>query len=219
MSARVNLLPREIAERARTRRTASWTVGAVAVFAALLGLLYLAKLGDVNAAREVRDATQQVVTERQAELASLEEFAELDRQVTARNQLLSAAMATEVSWARIFNDLALTFPGSGSLLSLQAAVEGAEVAGETGAAPADPNSKSIASVSFEGYSVERFAPGVERVLLKFGDVSMFFNSYLSAANDDDENRRGTTRFVGEFQLNKDARTGRYADGLPPEVGQ
>ena len=219
MSARVNLLPREIAERARTRRTASWTVGAVAVFAALLGLLYLAKLGDVNAAREERDATQALVDERQAELAGLQEFAELDRQVTARNELLSAAMATEISWARVFNDLALTFPGSSSLLTLKAAVEGADETGEAGAGTVDPNSRSIASLTFEGYSVEQFAPGVERVLLKFSDVGMFFNSFLSTATTEDRNGTLITRFVGEFQLNKDARTGRYAEGLPPEVGQ
>ena len=219
MSARVNLLPREIEERARARRTASWTVGAVAVFTALLGLLYLAKLGDVNAAREDRDAAQQQVTERQAELASLEEFAELDRQVTARNQLLSAAMATEISWARVFNDLALTFPGSSSLLTLQGAVEGADESGDTGAGAVNPNSKSIANVSFEGYSVEQFAPGVERVLLKFSDVGMFFNAFLSTATTEPRNDTLITRFAGQFQLNKDARTGRYADGLPPEVGR
>ena len=218
MSARVNLLPREIEERARTRRAASWTVGAVAAFAALLGVLYLAKLGDVNQAEADRDAAQAEVTEREAELASLEEFAELDRQVTARNELLSAAMATEISFARVFNDLALTFPGSSSLLTLNATVEGADQTGDTGQ-DVDPNSKSIASVTFEGYSVERFAPGVERVLLKFSDVGMFFNAYLDTAAEEDRNETAVTRFNGEFQLTEDARTGRYAEGLPPEVGQ
>lgn len=218
MSARVNLLPREIEERARTRRTASWTVGAVAVFAALLGLLYLAKLGAVNGARNERDEAQARVTERQAELASLEEFAELDRQVTARNQLLSAAMATQISFARVFNDLALTFPGSSSLLTLNAVTETADETGDTGQT-VDPNSESIASVTFEGYSVEQYAPGVERVLLKFADVGMFFNSYLSTAEEVLRNRTEVTRFTGEFQLTEEVRTGRYADGLPPEVGQ
>lgn len=131
MSARVNLLPREIEQRARARRTASYTVAAVAVFAALLGLIYLGKLGDLNDARSDRDAAQETVDERRAELASLEEFAQLDREVKARNALLSAAMATEISWARVLNDLALTFPPSSSMLSLEAAAEGAAESGLT----------------------------------------------------------------------------------------
>lgn len=217
MSARVNLLPREIEQRARARRTASYTVAAVAVFAALLGLIYLGKLGNLNDARSDRDAAQETVDERRAELASLEEFAQLDREVKARNALLSAAMATEISWARVLNDLALTFPPSSSMLTLEAAAEGAAEAGLTDGAAPNPNSRSIGSLAYQGYSVEEFAPGVERVLLKFADVDMFFNPYLAEATEDEQTRPGTVTFLGSLQLNQNARTKRYADGLPPEV--
>jgi Tfp pilus assembly protein PilN len=219
MSARVNLLPREIEQRARARRTASWTVAGVAVFAALLLLLYLGKLNALNGARQERDSTQVAVDDRQAELASLEEFARLDREVKARNALLSAAMATEISWARVLNDLALTFPPSSSLLGLNAAAEGAAEAGISGDAAANPNSRAIASMNFEGYSVEQFAPGVERVLIKFSDVDMFFNAYLAEATENEAERPGTVTFTGSLQLNDGARTNRYAQGLPPEVGR
>lgn len=219
MSARVNLLPREIEQRAHARRTAGWTVGGVAVFAALLLLLYVGKLSALDDARENRDAAQAAVEDRQATLAKLEKYAQLDREVTARNQLLSAAMATEISWARVLNDLALTFPASSSLLTMSATTEGAAESGLTGAGAQDPNSQSIASVSFDGYSVERYAPGVERVLLKFSDVGMFFNAYLSQAAEEKRAETGVITFDGTFQLNEEARTGRYVNGLPPEAGQ
>ncbi len=219
MSARVNLLPREIEQRARARRTASWTVAGVALFAALLGLIYLGKLGALNDARNDRDAAEAAVAERRATLAGLQEFAQLDREVKARNQLLSSALATEISWARVLNDLALTFPASSSLLTLEATAEGAAEAGLTAGAAPDPNSKSIGDVTFTGYSVERYAPGVERVLIKFGDVGMFFNSYLSQAAEDERGQTGVTTFNGSLQLNEEARTGRYDQGLPPEVGR
>lgn len=219
MSVRVNLLPKEIEERAKARRVTSWAIGAVAAYAALLGLLYIAKLGDLNAARSDRDDAQATVATLQAELASLQEFAELDAQFTARNELLSAAMATEISWARVLNDLSLTFPPSSSLLSLTAAAEGAGATGADGTAPADPNSDAVGSVTFEGYSVERFAPGVERVLLKFDEVETFYNSYLSAAQETPRGETDVTGFSGTMQLNDEAYTGRYADGLPPEVGR
>lgn len=217
MSARVNLLPREIAERARVRRSASWTIAGVAVFAALLGLLYLGKLGQVNAAEDERDEAQATVTQLQAELATLQEFAELDRKVKARNQLLSAAMATEISWARTLNDLALTFPASSSLTELNAAMAGAADAG--GVADESVSAEAIASLRFAGYSVERFAPGVERVLLKFSDVGMFFNSYLAQAATELRGETLVTGFDGSTELSEQARTNRYAEGLPPEVGQ
>ena len=219
MSARVNLLPKEIEQRARERRATSWTIGAVAAYAALLGLVYIAKLGDLNDARSDRDNAQAAVAEAQAELAALQEFAELDEQMTARNQLLSAAMATEISWARVLNDLSLTFPPSSSLLTFSGASAGAGATGATAAAPANPNSESVASVTFEGYSVERFAPGVERVLVKFDEVTTFFNAYLSEAAETPRGDTEVTGFSGTMQLNDDAYTGRYADGLPPEVGR
>ena len=219
MTARVNLLPREIEEKAKARRATSWAIGAVAAYAAILGLLYIAKLGDLGAARDERDAAQEVVDQREADLASLQEFAELDRQLTARNDLLAASMATEISWARVMNDLALTFPPSSSLLTLAATTENAEEAGIDGGAPADPNSESVAALVFDGYSVERFAPGVERVLVKFDEIEAFFNVYLAQANEVQRGETEVTSFGGTAQLNDNAYTNRYAEGLPPEVGQ
>jgi Tfp pilus assembly protein PilN len=217
VSARVNLLPREIEERARTRRSASWTIAGVALFAAVLGVVYLGKLGAVNGAREEREAAQGRVTELEAELATLQEFADLDREVKARNELLAAAMATEISWARTLNDLALTFPASSSLTELAAAAVGASA--DSAAADTDVTAAAIASLSFTGYSVERYAPGVERVLLKFSDVGMFFNAYLAQAATELRGETLVTGFNGSLELSEDARTGRYAEGLPPEVGQ
>lgn len=219
MSARVNLLPREIEERARARKTTAWTIGAVAAYAALLGLVYIAKLGDLNAARSDRDNAEATVASLEAELASLQEFADLDRQLTARNNLLSASMATEISWARVMNDLSLTFPPSSSLLQLAGEAAGATQAGVAGTTQPNPNSDSVATVTFNGYSVERFAPGVERVLVKFDEVETFFNPYLSEAIEAPRGDTEVTTFAGSLQLTDDAYTGRYADGLPPEVGR
>lgn len=219
MSARVNLLPREIEERARARKTTAWTIGAVAAYAALLGLVYIAKLGDLNAARDDRDNAEATVASLEAQLATLQEFADLDRQLTARNNLLSASMATEISWARVMNDLSLTFPPSSSMLQMSSEAAGAGETGASGTTAPNPNSDSIATVTFSGYSVERFAPGVERVLIKFDEVDTFFNPYLSEALEVERGDTEVTTFAGTMQLTDEAYTARYADGLPPEVGR
>lgn len=216
MTARVNLLPPEIAQRARARKTSGWAIGAVAAWTALLVLLYVAKLNDVRDAEEDRDDAAAQVAVLEAQLAELQEFAELDAQLSAQNRLLAAAMEDEISWARVLNDLSLTFPASSSLLSLQAAMTGNPT--DPAVAP-DADSSSIATVTFAGYSVERYAPGVERVLVKFDEVETFFNSYLSTAQEAVRGDTEVTTFGGTVQLNDSAFTGRYVDGLPPEVGQ
>jgi hypothetical protein len=188
------------------------------LFAALLGVIYLAKLGQVNDARAERDQAQATVAELQAELATLQEFADLDRQVKARNELLAGAMATEISWARTLNDLALTFPASSSLTELAAAAVGATTA-DAQTADTSVSAEAVASMTFGGYSVERFAPGVERVLIKFDDVGMFINAYLTQAATELIDETLVTGFDGNLEMSEDARTGRYAEGLPPEVGQ
>jgi Tfp pilus assembly protein PilN len=217
MTARVNLLPREIEQRARARRTSSWAIGAVAAYAALLGLLYIAKLSDLQSAREDRDAAAEQVASLQQELATLQEFAELDRQLAARNALLRDAMEREISWARVFNDLSLTFPPSSSLIGLTAAAEATDTTATVEGTDAPTN--TIGNLSFNGYSVERYAPGVERVLVKFDEVTTFFNSYLATAGEEQRGDTEVTAFTGTVQLNAEAYTGRYADGLPPEVGR
>ncbi|MGH3664710.1 MAG: hypothetical protein ACRDU8_01235, partial [Egibacteraceae bacterium] len=102
--ARVNLLPPEISERRRQRNRAVLTGLVVLLWVLLLGGLYMMKLSDVEAARLQREAAQQEVTRLQAEVAALQEFADLDRKLTARNGLLQTAMANEISWARMLND-------------------------------------------------------------------------------------------------------------------
>lgn len=218
---RVNLLPPEIGQRQRERRAIVVTALVVLGYVAVLGLLYVLKLGAVDAAREERDVAQAEVGQLQGEVARLAPFAELDRRLTARNGLLASAMGSQISWARQLNDLSLAFPASASLLTLDGVMAGtaepaaAATAGGGGVDLGD----GVAKLTFSGYSVERYAPGVERVLVKLGDVPSYFNSYLSQAAESERGDTEVTTFDGAVQLDEDAYTGRYADGLPPEVEQ
>lgn len=217
MTAGVNLLPPEIAQRARARRTAGITAGGVGLYVLLLLGIYLLKLGAVADARNDRDEAQAEVVSLQAEVDSLAEFAELDRQLTARNELLAASMATEISWARVLNDLALAYPGSSSLLTINAAQVNATA---TATAEGEPRIGSgIGTVEFTGYSVERFAPGVETALIKFNEVRAFDNPYLAQANEALRDATEVTTYEGAVRLNEEALTRRYADGLPAEVDE
>lgn len=215
MSASVNLLPPEIAQKRAARRVSRLTVVAVAAWLAMLGSLFVIKDGQVDDARAERDAAQTQVVTLQQEVAALDEYAQIAAKLDARNAILAAAMADEVSWARILNDLSLAFPADASMTTMAAALT-EPVEPEPGTVKA---AEAVADVAFTGYSVDRFAPGVEGVLLDFEDARGFVNTYLNTAAEAEKGTELVTDFTGTVRLDDNARTGRYADGLPTEVSQ
>lgn len=216
--ASVNLLPREVAEKAAGRRTAIITGVVFLLFLVVLAFIYIAKLGDVSAAQEERDAEQAEVARLQSELASLQEFATLRDRLATRQLVLASAMAREVSTAQVLNDISLSFPGTAALRELTY-VRDVTPAADGTTLPIEPavegEGPSIANVAFEGYSVERYAPGVETVLLQFDGVDSFFDAYVTTAQDELIGEESVTQFTGSVELDPSAYTRRYENGLPP----
>lgn len=213
LAAGVNLLPQEIDTERRARRRATLSAIGVVVFIAVLGGLYVHKLDQVREAEQARDEAATEVANLEQELAQLQEYRELADLLDARNAVLADAMSDEVSFARGLNDLALAFPASASMESLNLTLVAAEPAGDGAITFGTP----VAEVAYTGYSTERYAPGVETVLIEFDRVSSLFNVYMSNAA---EEERGTTEvinFNGTAGMDETARTGRYDDGLPVEV--
>jgi hypothetical protein len=212
---RVNLLPAVIDEQRGARRIAIATGLLVVIFAALLGGLHTARQNEIREAEAQRDMVQGQVAQLQAEVAQLQQFRQLADELEARNAVLAFAMGKEVSFARVFNDLALGFPDTASMERLSVAM----------AEPAEPAPGSadfgdaIGSVAYEGYSTERYAPGVEAVLVEFAKIRSFFHTYLSTAERERIEGSDTTihLFSGSAQLDDQSYTRRYEGGLPQEV--
>jgi Tfp pilus assembly protein PilN len=201
------------------------TVGAVAAWVLVLGVVYGVKQADVNAARLARDEAQAEVTRLQGEVAELREFGELAQRLDAREALLAEAMSAEISYARLLNDLALSFPQTASLKTVAINRSGEDAdGGDSGSADTDTSvvdfqDQAVASADFTGYSVEQFAPGIERMLLDFENVRSFFNTYLSTATDVERGNTEVTQFEASVNLTEEAYTDRYREGLPAQVRQ
>jgi hypothetical protein len=215
MSVRVNLLPQEVAAERTARRTSLLTGAAVLFFVVVLGLVYLLQGNELRQAERERDDVQAEVSQLQAELATLEQFRQLANELEARNALLAAAMGQEISFARVMNDLSLAFPTSASLRELRIIA----VQEDQFAAPVEEVSfgEAVANVAYEGYSVERFAPGVETVIIEFDKVRGFFSTYLNTAGVEEIGTTDVTAFQGTVRLDEQALTRRYEGGLPEEV--
>ena len=105
MSAQVNLLPPELAQKKRAQRTTRLTIIGVAAWLAVLGGLFVVKDGQVQEAMADRDAAQAEVQRLQTQVAELDEYRLIAAQLDARQALLTDAMSDEVSWARILGSL------------------------------------------------------------------------------------------------------------------
>lgn len=220
MSVKVNLLPREVEVRVRERRVALGALTGLAVWVLLLGLLYLQNVLAVGNARGERDAEQAELARLQARAAELAPYRELALRYDTHNTLLAHAMTPQISWSGALNDLALVFPANSSLLTLTA-TRSAPAALTPGAPPAPGGAVGgveplIGSLQFTGYSVERYAPGVESVLLGLEDAPSFASLYLSSAARALIGTTGVTNFNGSAELTEKVFTQRFAQGLPED---
>lgn len=210
MSVKVNLLPREVQRQARERRVALGSLTALAVWVLLLALLYLQNVLAVNNAREERDAEQAELDRLQAQVERLAPYRELARRYDTHNTLLATTMGSQIAWSRVLNDLAVVFPANSSLLTLSATVG-------TPAEQADADEVPlVGALQFNGYTVERYAPGVESVLLGLDDAASFQALYLSNAMRALIETTEVTNFSGAAELTEHVYSRRFVDGLPED---
>ncbi|CAN5340966.1 hypothetical protein BH23ACT9_BH23ACT9_19290 [soil metagenome] len=209
MSVRVNLLPSDIKEAETARRAVFGLALLVLLFIGLLALVYLTKQGAVDRAIIDRDDAQAEVNQLQAQVQALAAFQALADELAAGNNLLLTAMGDEIAVARVLNDVSLSLPSTSSLTALtltrdQLAATGGEI--DLGA--------SVANLLVAGYSIERFAPGVEGVLLQFDQINGLVLTFLNTAAVADIAGVGVTSFDANGLLTDEVFTGRYLEGLP-----
>ena len=124
-SARVNLLPPEISEEARFRRTRSALALAVVASLVLVAWLFVLAMNDASDAQEQLDtaaARKAVLTERATEYA---EVPLVNAQLDAAKAQLAVAMGQEVRWSFYLNDLSLRIPGHVWLRSVHGQIDAA----------------------------------------------------------------------------------------------
>lgn len=214
--AAVNLLPPEVVRERVHRRRAAASGGVLAVWVLVLAVVYALQLGDVAQARAEREEAAEA-TEAVAEaVAELAPFRTLADTLTVREALVAAATADELSWARVLGDLALALDRSASLLELQAVSvpAAAETVSTDGATLAVD--EHVAEIVLSGYTVDRYAPGVEQVLEQLSAVDGFFGSSLAVASEEERGATEVTLFDGRVLVDASARARRFLDGIPPE---
>lgn len=208
MSVRVNLLPGDVEERNRAARERA-AVGAAAVaVVVVLAIIYFVQAGRVNAAEEQLETANQRVAEREAEVADLQEFQQLEQQAEQAALLLAAALGDEPGVAGSLQDFAAVFPSNAELDSLSLTFADPTTAPLGGVRPV------FGTLTAAGRTLQGHAPGLERLLLELDKVATFSNVFFATSTLDEE---GVSTFTVDLNLGEEVLTDRYADGLPEEL--
>jgi Tfp pilus assembly protein PilN len=120
--SQVNLLPPEIRQRAQTRKLTLMVIGAGVVVLVLIGFFFVVQSANLSRVNEDVAAQERKNVGIQAEIDGLQEFAALQTEAQAKQALLTAAFANEVSFSGILLDLSRVIPSDAYLTTFSAQV-------------------------------------------------------------------------------------------------
>lgn len=172
---RVNLLPPEIHAADRFRRTQLLLGGA------LLGVIALAGIGVGLAAHSVTQAEDQVAAEQATTtMLGIEEakYAAVPKvlgQISSVENAQSQAMAQDVAWPRVLDQIAGEFPTGFSFLTLSASLNG-PATGAAASPLATPGTIGVVNVSGTGTVQLKTAEWMEALKADEGLADPYFNS-------------------------------------------
>ena len=195
MSASIDLLPPEVLQRRVDARNLQAAGGVLGILLLALLLLWAGQARRLTAAEEARDGAQAQLQALRAEETALGEFGDLDRQLQAAELQLAGAMGSEVGFAGLLQDFAAVLPTDASIQNLTLDTFGSD---------------GVGSVLLAGETRRGIAPGLERLLISLDKVSSLSDPQLTSTSVDGE----YTAFTLQLQVGPDARTERYAAGLP-----
>lgn len=119
----INLLPPEAAQRATARRKAAGFILLGVMYVALLALVALWWQGKATDAEDDLNAQVAANTRIEAEIASLSDVRALRSTYENGVERLGTALATDIAWGRLLNDLARIIPDRLWITSLTGTVQ------------------------------------------------------------------------------------------------
>lgn len=208
---RVNLLPPEILETRRFRRTQKVLGTVVVGVLAAAGGAYVLAQNSADSAAEELSVAQAETTRLKGEEAKYAEVPRIMAQVDAAKDARDQALSTNVAWYRYLNDLALSYPDAVWLENLTATV--AAPGGTTGAAPvpvAGSNplaTPGIGTVTFSGKALEH--SDVAAWLDVLSGTNGFADAYFTNSTREQIDGTDVVNFTSQVVVTGDALWNRY----------
>jgi Tfp pilus assembly protein PilN len=181
--SQVNLLPPELRQRLAIRRTTSFVVAAALGALALIGVFYFLQLQRLSDAQGELEAQQTRNAELQSQIDGLQQFAALQGELAAKQELLSTIFVNEVSWSSALLDVSRVIPDASYLTNLTGQVTAATLEGEV-AEPSGgtPDTTLIGNMTFQGVAQE--IDTIATWITQLEQVQGWVNAWVTSAQED-----------------------------------
>ena len=216
MMRRIHLLPSRYAEKRKERRNVGMTlVAGGLVFLLLVGYWFVlgGKVSSEKDALAEVQAQNQLLT---AQIAELQQFADLDAEVQLKRGALQTVMSGDIDWPALLTELAMVVPADVWLSTFTASAGATEGSTQVGT-EANPvrisNEPAVGRVQFSGSALSM--PGVAKWLIRLGTVKKFaaiwLNSATVAASGEDAE---VVNFESTLELNAKSFSDRFQRSVP-----
>ena len=180
--SQVNLLPPELPQRLAIRRTTSLVVAAALGALALIGVFYFFQLQRLADAQDELEAQQARNAKLQSQINGLQQFAALQAELAAKQELLSTIFVNEVSWSSALLDVSRVIPDASYLTNLTGqitATQTGEVVEPTGGTP---ETTLIGNMTFQGVAQE--VDTIATWITQLEQVQGWVNAWVTSAQED-----------------------------------
>lgn len=205
---RINLLPREVAERRKARQQVVLLVVLGLVWLLVLSAVWFVRQGQLREEEERLSTAQAEAQALQVEIDALQEFADLDRTVREKEEALATAMLNDIHWSRILIELSMIIPGDSWITSFQGtAAEPSEPTPGTGAGGPKFGSVNFSAITFE-------FPGVAAWITRLQEMDSLQSVWVPSATRGTIGTREVVNFSSSADLSGDSLSERHQPGGP-----
>jgi Tfp pilus assembly protein PilN len=191
----VNLLPTDIDVEQQTRRITALVMGAGVAVVGLLFFIFVLQSARLMHVQDALSETQRTNAGLSTQIASLSRFADLKRNVAAREALLASVESGEVEWSGILRDVSMVQPDQMVLTAMSGSV-GGSVSG----AQSRAGGSLIGSIQFSGEGIDN--PTLAKWLTRLEEVTGWVNPWVGSVTKDQGTGRVT--FSGTIDLTGEA---------------
>lgn len=193
---RINLLPSDLAAGRRARRRVFAVGAAGLVLVGVLGIAYAIQTVRLRNEEDRVDAQEERNAGLRSEIAALQEFAQLDAELTGKLEIMDGLTKDEVRWSVLLSNVSLVIPSDVWLTNLTGNVVPSSGEGDGDVAPV------LGQMAMNGTTFTHV--DVSKWLTRLGAVDEFTFPYLSLSSKSTIGTNEVVTFNSTIQLSEDA---------------